>query len=309
MSDAGRSDGNGRQRVDVSGCAERPIVFACNGLRLVGIVAVPAQPIRRGVVIVVGGPQYRAGSHRQFTLLCRHLAEQGVASLRFDYHGLGDSEGPPALGVDGLADDLRCAIDALMSEVPELDEVVLWGLCGAASAAALYLPDDARVVGVVMLNPNVGGEDATAAAQLRFYYLDRFLNPAFWRRLLRGEVQVFASLRDLWQSVRKAAGARPVAPQRADAMVDDAPPTRPLGERVLDALGRAPGVRLLLILSGNDLTAQAFLQLASSSRAWRRLMASRRLTYHHLAEANHTFATAEWRRQVEQWTVDWVKGR
>jgi len=80
-------------------------------------------------------------------------------------------------------------------------------------------------------------------------------------------------------------------------------------ERVLDALGRAPGVRLLLILSGNDLTAQAFLQLASSSRAWRRLMASRRLTYHHLAEANHTFATAEWRRQVEQWTVDWVKGR
>jgi len=294
--------------MDVSSFAERPIVFACNGLRLVGVVAVPRQPIRRGVVIVVGGPQYRAGSHRQFTLLCRHLAERGIASLRFDYHGLGDSEGPPALGVDGLADDLRCAIDALMNEVPELDGVVLWGLCGAASAAALYVPDDARVAGVVMLNPNAGGEDATAAAQLRFYYLGRLLNTAFWRRLLRGEVRVLASLRDLWQSVCKAFGTRLAAAPSEDAVGDGPPPTRPLAERVLQALGRAPGVRLLVILSGNDLTAQAFLQLASSARGWRRLMASPRVTCHHLPEANHTFATAEWRGQVEQWTAHWVKG-
>jgi alpha/beta superfamily hydrolase len=45
------------------------------------------------VLVIVGGPQYRAGSHRQFTLLARSLAEQGFAVLRFDYRGMGDSTG------------------------------------------------------------------------------------------------------------------------------------------------------------------------------------------------------------------------
>ena len=43
----------------------------------------------RGMLIVVGGPQYRAGSHRQFTLLARDVAATGVPTMRFDYRGMG----------------------------------------------------------------------------------------------------------------------------------------------------------------------------------------------------------------------------
>ncbi|HBZ05431.1 MAG TPA: hydrolase 1, exosortase A system-associated, partial [Massilia sp.] len=50
---------------------------ACRGAWLYGIVSLPAAPHPRGVLIVVGGPQYRAGSHRQFTLLARDLAAAG----------------------------------------------------------------------------------------------------------------------------------------------------------------------------------------------------------------------------------------
>src|SRR5262245_37346209 len=50
------------------------VQFDCEGQRLFGILSQPASPGRRGVLIVVGGPQYRAGSHRQFTLLARDLA-------------------------------------------------------------------------------------------------------------------------------------------------------------------------------------------------------------------------------------------
>ena len=46
-----------------------------------------------GVVIVVGGAQYRVGSHRQFVGLARHLAAHGHPVLRFDFPGMGDSPG------------------------------------------------------------------------------------------------------------------------------------------------------------------------------------------------------------------------
>ncbi|KAB8057318.1 hydrolase 1, exosortase A system-associated, partial [Janthinobacterium violaceinigrum] len=59
--------------------------------RLVGILSLPAAPGPRGVLIVTGGPQYRVGSHRQFVLLARALAAQGVPVLRFDLRGMGDS--------------------------------------------------------------------------------------------------------------------------------------------------------------------------------------------------------------------------
>ena len=53
---------------------ERGIVFGCAGEELVGVVHPVASPVARGVLVVVGGPQYRVGSHRQFVLLARRLA-------------------------------------------------------------------------------------------------------------------------------------------------------------------------------------------------------------------------------------------
>ena len=58
---------------------ESACLFPCEGEELVGIVAEPEAPLGDlGVFVVVGGPQYRVGSHRQFVLLARHLAGLGV---------------------------------------------------------------------------------------------------------------------------------------------------------------------------------------------------------------------------------------
>jgi len=56
-----------------AGCDERFLTFDCDGDACIGVLATGRAPgaARTGVVIVVGGPQYRVGSHRQFTLLAR----------------------------------------------------------------------------------------------------------------------------------------------------------------------------------------------------------------------------------------------
>ena len=88
---------------------EEALVFECANDRLVGILNKPDSPGNTGVIVIVGGPQYRAGSHRQFVLLARHLSANGIATLRFDYRGMGDSSGDP-VGFENAHEDVRAAI-------------------------------------------------------------------------------------------------------------------------------------------------------------------------------------------------------
>ena len=54
---------------------EIPVTFSCKNNALIGITHHGEQNAKRGVVIVVGGPQYRVGSHRQFLLLARETTD------------------------------------------------------------------------------------------------------------------------------------------------------------------------------------------------------------------------------------------
>jgi hypothetical protein len=65
--------------------------------------------------------------------------------------------------------------------------------------------------------------------------------------------------------------------------------------------------QVLVILSGNDLTASEFSGVAASSKRWRRLLRAPRVVQHRLAGASHTFSRREWRDQVSSWTSAWVR--
>jgi hypothetical protein len=65
--------------------------------------------------------------------------------------------------------------------------------------------------------------------------------------------------------------------------------------------------RVLLILSGNDLTAKEFLAYTSSAPAWNGLLALPAISRVDVAEADHTFSTAAWRAQAEDATIAWLK--
>jgi hypothetical protein len=79
----------------------------------------------------------------------------------------------------------------------------------------------------------------------------------------------------------------------------------PLPERMAEGLRHFKG-RVLLILSGDDLTAAEFRDTVKASRRWRRLLAQPQVTIRELPAANHTFSRREWRDQVAAWTREWL---
>ena len=275
--------------------------FAAGRERLVGIVATPASipgglvipTSTTGVLVLVGGPQYRVGSHRQFVLLARALAQRGYAVMRFDCTGMGDSSGAEQAFTDRDG-DLRAAIDAFMNQVPMLTGVVIWGLCDAASAALLYAPTDPRVRHLVLLNPWVRSDAGLARTHLKHYYGSRLTDPVFWGDLVRGRVGVFRALRGFVATVIASRGI---------AQDDEAD----LGFQARMARGwKRFGGEILLICSGDDLTAREFVDHAASDAEWAGLLAQSRVARCDLADADHTFSRAEWRDRVAQLTADWL---
>lgn len=276
---------------------EEVLVFRCAGDELLGILTQPDEPSDIGVVIVVGGPQYRVGSHRQFVLLARRLAEAGHACLRFDHRGLGDSTGQQR-DFEHLDQDIAAAIDQMLLRMPSLKRVVLWGLCDAASAGLLYwhTTRDARLAGMVLVNPWVRSDDLAATVRVRHYYGQRLLKVDFWKKLLSGKLAVRQSVGELLGHMGNALARRRRLNELPGSFQD----------RMADALSSFTG-RVLVILSGEDYTAKEFSLWFSGQPAFTRQQSGSGFQLEYVADADHTFSSAVWRNNLEAITVRWLK--
>ncbi|WP_084267913.1 hydrolase 1, exosortase A system-associated [Azohydromonas lata] len=287
---------------------ERALAFDCRGQQLIGVLAVPAgaatAAVDTGVVIVTGGPQYRAGAHRVFVCLARALAGAGVAALRFDLRGMGDSEGDFP-GFEHVAPDVAAAVDALQAQCPGLRRVLLWGLCDGASAALLYLhaTRDARVRGLCLLNPWVRSAQSLARAHVKHYYLQRLLQGEFWRKLLRGGVGL-AALGDLAGNLRGALGRG----SGGGAARGDGQGAAPASyqQRMAQAWRGFDG-EVLLLIAGQDLTGREFLEHAAADAHWRGLLQRPGVRREDCAGADHTFSSEPACAWLLQRTLAWVR--
>jgi exosortase A-associated hydrolase 1 len=275
---------------------ERFIVFKCEDESCIGVLSLPEhanRTARVGVVIVVGGPQTRVGSHRQFVLLSRALSGEGYPVFRFDYRGMGDSTGS-ARDFESIDIDIATAIDVLVRE-SGVSGIVLWGLCDGATAALMMAAGDRRVAGIVALNPWARSVKREASTRLRHYYLRRLLSTDFWKSLLSRGYKMGGNLRDFAGTVRAAA----CSPAGSDA------------RHWLDRMERGwleferP---VLLILSGRDLTAREFEGWLESVNRRGRSAHGDRIQVLRLANADHTFSRREWRDAVAAETARWLSG-
>ena len=289
---------------------EQALVFECVGEQLLAVltpaaVDAPASAALAGVgvVIIVGGPQYRAGSHRQFVQLARSLAREGVSALRFDTRGMGDSSGEQRT-LEAIEPDVGAAIDALQTLQPTVQRVVLWGLCGGASAALLYWrhTKDTRVQGMVLVNPWVRSEETLARTQLKHYYLKRLQQRAFWAKLFSGGVagKALADLLHNLRLARRSASAGTDAKQRP---ADDV--LLPLQRLMALAWQHYPGPKLV-VLSGNDYTAKEFVEATTTDALWRANVAQANTSRLDVVGADHTFSDPADQRRVEQHTLAWL---
>lgn len=277
--------------------AEHAFTFECRGKRLLGVLAQPEQPRSTAVLVIVGGPQYRVGSHRQFLYLAHHLAAEGFPVLRFDARGMGDSEGDPR-SFEAVDEDIAAAADALLSRVAAGTRLVLWGLCDGASAALLYLDRqaDPRVRAVALVNPWVRSDVTLALTHVKHYYRERVMQRSFWSKLLRGGVSGDA-VRDFWQSLRRIASAPRSSP----------PEDLTFQARMARAWLGFDG-QILLLLSGSDLTGQEFAEAVTHDPAWAGALDRPGVSRHDVDKADHTFSRPDHQRTLEALTLGWLDG-
>ena len=110
--------------------------FGCGSHKLAG--ALDTAPGETGLLWVSGGNELRSGAFAGQAQLAARLAAKGFPVFRFDRRGIGDSEGDNR-GFTRSARDIRAALDAFRGMVQQLNRVIAFGNCDAASALMLSL--------------------------------------------------------------------------------------------------------------------------------------------------------------------------
>ena len=187
-----------REEATVAELRERPFLVAGTDGRLAGIVAEPAGGATAPLTAVFlnAGAIRRVGPHRLWVDTARRWGLKGLASLRLDVEGIGDSDGDENLFNDvghfheqRFVDQTRAALDEL--EAAGLGgRFILVGLCSGAYWAFHCLLTDDRVAAALMINPRVlyWDEGLEIARELR---RTRLLTRAVtWKRVLRGDVSL-----------------------------------------------------------------------------------------------------------------------
>src|SRR5215470_3682413 len=160
-----------------------------DGLRLAGMVVTPAPEPKRTVLLLHG-----EGATREqdgfYSRLSAELAERGVASLRFDLPGHGQSEGSQEeLSLSGLLNTISAGLLHLREHVAAAPATLLaTGLTGGV-AAGYAARRGSEVDRLVLVNPLIDYKEHFVDAQPT--WTDNFLDERAGRDLLaRGRVEL-----------------------------------------------------------------------------------------------------------------------
>ncbi|MFC3695239.1 alpha/beta hydrolase family protein [Chenggangzhangella methanolivorans] len=201
------------------GFRERPLRFGPDG-RLFGVLCEPETP-RAGPAIVFAnaGRDYHVGWARTTIDQARAFARMGLASLRIDTAGVGDSPATPGFSDEILYSDEQ--VTDTVAAVEELarqgyDRVGLVGRCSGAYAVFHAACRDARVTDLVMINTERFVWDPRENIHEALRYAHRSIGDfgaTLWRRnglsrLLKGQLRVVPAAKYVIQRMIRKASVR-----------------------------------------------------------------------------------------------------
>jgi hypothetical protein len=194
-------------RIEFAAGHETPVVFG--GGRYVGVFCQPRSALESApaVLLVNAGAGHRIGDGRLGVLMARRLAAQGIASLRMDLGGIGDSlhhdDAPTieALYTLHSVTDATAGVEWLMSSGHR--EVAMFGVCSGAYVGIHTALAHPRVVGCMSVNLPffLWRAPQTKPGAIHFesnrLYWRAMRSPHKWLRLLTGRAHGLAKAREL----------------------------------------------------------------------------------------------------------------
>lgn len=298
-----------------TGC---PISFTNrDGLTLHGFLHSPTEGTRRDVCVLLLSPgiKGRVAPHRLYLKIAERMVAMGFHVLRFDFHGLGDSQGQlnervlasmyRSIQLGRYVDDTVDAMNWLERDAG-IRKFVGSGLCGGSITALLTASRDPRIVGLLGLGIptalDVGPEQSDrflTRGQLEVEgkrYLRNLLKPASWRRFLTGKSGyglIMRSLRQLWSG----RSTRASSPKQVSASGTATPGTQDntnphFAPSLLSLIQkRAP---ICLIFSGSDRLLFEFSEKFEQKNA--EALAAEESPYeiHVIEKANHILSDPAW---------------
>ena len=196
------------QRDPSSFLAEQAGYFEVPGAHLYTVLHRVEQPIAR-VLLVGPFASERHSSYIPWVLWARYLAGRGIEVLRYDYRGIGESEGAfEEMSFDDWGQDVHLLAGWLKNQSPDVP-LVLHGLGIGALLASLVF--DAGIGESLLLwSPPANANQALRSTLVRWVNLDQLFKygderkppSAFIQELERGdpiEVEGYEWSRKLWQ--------------------------------------------------------------------------------------------------------------
>jgi uncharacterized protein len=194
-----------------------------DGVRLSGMLHAPSGPSKTAVILLSPGMKSRVAPHRLYNRMAAGFVEDGYYVLRFDFHGLGDSDGllglrrvPELYGSIQLGRYVPDTLAAIqwLRETRGVERVVVGGLCGGAITGLLAASASSHVDGllglglpVILDTPGADPYQFMTQGQrdrLRSRYLRKLIDPKSWLRLLTFKTD----LRLLAKTMRRAPAAK-----------------------------------------------------------------------------------------------------
>jgi alpha/beta superfamily hydrolase len=139
---------------------EEQVKFPVGGITIEGLLALPRQAPRIGVVICHPHPLYGGEMHNNVvTALAHGFQNAGYATLRFNFRGVGGSGGLHDEG-NGEQDDVKGAVSYLLSRV-SVPTVVVAGYSFGSFVGLRAGTDDARVHTLIGVALPIARRDAS----------------------------------------------------------------------------------------------------------------------------------------------------